>query len=97
LAVEVTERPFLQNVGTQLEKLWTQTLIKHEVSISADTSSLGECEMWWMSQDEGSDRQSRSLVHASAMGVEDARMTSVLRREGEREVRWYEKFLRADE
>ena len=70
--------------------------IKNEVTTSANTSSSGGCEMQWMSQDEGSDRQSRCLV-CSVMGVEDARMTSVLRREGEREVRWYEKFLRADE
>src|SRR5882724_485836 len=42
-------------------------------------SSLGGCEMQWMSRDEGSDRQSRSLVCSSVMGVEDARMTSVKR------------------
>jgi len=97
LAVEVTERPFLQTIGTQLEKPWTQTQIKHEVTTLADTSSLGGCEMRWMIRDEGYDIQSRSLVCSSAMGVEDARMISVLRREGEREVRWNENFLRADE
>ena len=48
--------------------------------------------MRWMSRDEGSDRQSRSLVHSSVMGVEDARMTSVK----EREVRWYENISRAN-
>ena len=59
--------------------------IKHKVTTLADTSSLGGYEMWWMSQDEGSDRQSRSLVCSSVMGVEDARVTSVNReREGER-------------
>jgi len=31
------------------------------------------------------------------MGVEDARMTSVIEREREREFRWYENLLRADE
>ena len=60
--------------------------IKHEVTTLAHTSSSGGCEMWWMSRDEGSDRQSRSLVHSSVMGVEDPRMTSVIKREREREV-----------
>ena len=46
-----------------------------------------------MSLDEGSDRQARSLVHSSVMGVEDARMTFVK----EREVGWYENPSRADE
>jgi len=36
-----------------------------------------------MSQDEGSDRQSRSLVCSSVMGVKDARMTYVIERERE--------------
>src|SRR5882724_8464753 len=80
-AVEVTERPFLQKVGTQLEKLWTQTQIKHEVTTLPDMSSWGGCEMRWMSRDEGSNRQSRSLVHSSVMGVEDARMTFIRERE----------------
>jgi len=31
------------------------------------------------------------------MGVEDARMTSVIERERERGVGWYENLLRADE
>src|SRR5882724_10024883 len=53
--------------------------IKHAVTALADMSSSGGCEMRWMSQDEGSDRRSRSLVHSSVMGVEDARMTSVKR------------------
>src|SRR5882724_6118385 len=53
--------------------------IKHTVTTSADTSSSGGCEMRWMSRDEGSDRQSRSLVRSSVMGVEDARMTSIKR------------------
>ena len=58
--------------------------IKHKVTTLANTCSLGRCEMWWMSQDEGSDRQSRSLVCSSVMGVKDARMTSVNReKEGE--------------
>ena len=68
-----------------------------KVTTSADPSSLGGCEMQWMSQEVGSDRRSRSLVCSSVTGVEDARMISVLRREGEREVRWNENFLRADE
>ena len=68
--------------------------IKHEVTTSANMSSLGGCEMWWMSQDEGSDRQSRSLVCSSVMGIKDARMTSVNR---EREVGWYKDLSRADE
>ena len=57
--------------------------IKHEVTTLADTSSLGGCEMQWMSRDEGSDRQSRSLVCSSVMGVKDARMTSVNRERGQ--------------
>jgi len=56
LAVEVTERPFLQKVGTELANPWTRMQIKHEVTTLADMSSLGGCEMQWMSQDEGSDR-----------------------------------------
>jgi len=91
-AVEVTERPFLQKVGMQLANPWTRMQIKYKVTTLADTSSLGGCEMWWMSRDEGSDRQSRSLVHSSVMGVEDARMTSV-----NREVGWYGNLSRADE
>src|SRR5882724_2974207 len=67
--------------------------IKHTVTTSADMSSLGGCEMRWMSQDEGSDRRSRSLVCSSVMGVKDARMTFIK----EREVRWYENLSRADE
>ena len=86
----------LQKVGTQLAKPWTQTQINHKVTTLANTSPLGGCEMWWMSQDEGSDRQSRSLVCSSVMGVEDARMTSVKRERGG-EVGWYENLLRADE
>jgi len=30
------------------------------------------------------------------MGVEDSRMTSVIKRERERKVRWYENLLRVD-
>src|SRR5882724_2786708 len=67
--------------------------IKHAVTTSADTSSLGGCEMRWMSRDEGSDKRSRSLVCSSVMGVEDARMTSVK----EREIGWCENLLRANE
>jgi len=67
--------------------------IKHEVTTSADTSSSGGCEMQWMSREEGSDRQSRSLVHSSVIGVEDARVTSVR----EREIGQYENLSRADE
>src|SRR5882724_7829507 len=67
--------------------------IKHAVTTSADTSSLGGCEMRWMSRDEGSDRQSRSLVHSSVMGVEDARMTFIR----EREIGWCKNLSRADE
>src|SRR5882724_3315950 len=67
--------------------------MKHAVTTSADMSSLGGCEMQWMSQDEGSDRRSRSLVRSSVMGVEDARMTSVK----EREIGWCENLSRADE
>ena len=58
--------------------------IKHEVTTLADMSSSGGCEMQWMSQDEGSNRRSRSLVHSTVMGVKDARMTSVIEGEGER-------------
>src|SRR5882724_11375855 len=75
----MTERPFLQKVGMQLAKLWTQTQIKHAVTTSANMSSLGGCEMRWMSRDEGSDRRSRILVCSSVMGVKDARMTSIKR------------------
>ena len=67
--------------------------IKHTVTTSANTSSLGGCEMRWMSRDEGSDRRSRSLVRSSVMGVKDARMIFVK----EREVGWYENLSRADE
>src|SRR5882724_7901743 len=67
--------------------------IKHAVTTSADMSSLGGCEMRWMSLYEGSDRRSRSLVCSSVMGVKDARMTFIK----EREVRWYENLSRADE
>ena len=56
LAVEVTERPFLQKVGMQLANPWTRTQIKHKVTTLANMSSSGGCEMQWMSQDEGSDR-----------------------------------------
>ena len=51
--------------------------------------------MWWISQDEGYDRQSRSLACSSVIGVKDARMTAIIERE--RELRWYEDLLRADE
>src|SRR5882724_13490398 len=57
------------------------------------TSSSGGCETQWMSRDEGSDRQSRSLVCSSVIGVEDARMTSIK----EREIGWCENLSRADE
>ena len=87
------QRSFLQKVGTQLAKPWTRTQIKHAVTTSADMSSLGGCEMRWMSRDEGSDRWSRSLVCSSVMGVEDARMTFV----EEREIGWCEILSRADE
>jgi len=80
----VTEIFLLQKVGTQLGKPWTQMQIKHELSTLADMSSSREYEMQWISQEEGSNRRSRSLVHSSVMGVEDARMTSVIEREGER-------------
>ena len=83
------ERPFLQKVGMQLADLWTLMQIKHEVTTLADISSLGGCETQWISQDEGSDRRSRSLVCSSVMGVEDARVTSVIERERERELGWY--------
>src|SRR5882724_5564549 len=53
--------------------------IKHTVTTSTNMSSSGGCEMQWMSQDEGSDRRSRSLVCSSVMGVKDARMTSIKR------------------
>src|SRR5882724_8512326 len=53
--------------------------IKHTVTTLANISSLGGCEMRWMSRDEGSDRRSKSLVCSSVMGVEDARMTSIKR------------------
>src|SRR5882724_9498621 len=68
---------------------WMQ--IKHAVTTLADMSSLGGCEMQWMSRDEGSDRQSRSLVHSSVMGVKDARMTFIR----EREIRWCKKSLKS--
>ena len=68
--------------------------IKHEVTTSANNSSSRGCEMWWMSQDEGSDRRSKSLVCSSVIGVEDARMTAVIERKG---TRWYENLLRSDE
>jgi len=55
--------------------------IKHELILSADTSFRRGCEMQWISQDEGSDRQSRSLVCSSVIGVEDARMTAIIERE----------------
>ena len=55
--------------------------IKHELSLSADMSISRGCETWWISQDEGSDRQSRSLVCSSVIGVEDARMTAIIERE----------------
>ena len=55
--------------------------IKHELSTLANTSSSKGCEMWWISQGEGFDRQSRSLVHSSVIGVEDARMTAEIERE----------------
>ena len=75
-------------------KLWTQMQIKHELITLANMSSLRGCEIQWISQDKGSERQSRSLVHSSVIGIEDARMTVVYR---ERELRWYEDLLRADE
>ena len=70
----------------KLAKPWTQTQIKHKLSTSANMSSLRGCETWCVSQDEGSDRQSRNLVCSSVMGVKDARMTFVIERErqGER-------------
>ena len=73
--------------------LWTQMQIKHAVTTSADMSPLGECEMQWMSWDEGSDRRSRSLICSSVMGVKDARMTFCK----EREVGWCKNLSRADE
>jgi len=84
------ESPLLQKVGTQLAKLWTWTQIKHAVTTSADTSSSGGSEMQWMSRDEGSDRQSRSLVCSSVMEVEDARMTFIR----EREIGWCKNLSR---
>jgi len=78
----------------QLAKQWTQMQVKHEVTTLANMSSLRGCEMWWISQYEGSERQSRSLVCSSGIGVKDARMTAIYR---VRELRWYEDLLRADE
>jgi len=48
--------------------LSSQLLMKHAVPTLANASSSGGCEMRWMSLDEGSDRQSRSLVCSSVMG-----------------------------
>src|SRR5882724_2725788 len=67
--------------------------IKHAVTTLADMSSLGGCEMQWMSRDEGSDRRSRSLVRSSVMGVKDARMTFVR----ERKIGWCKNLSRANE
>ena len=53
--------------------------VKHEVTTLANMSSLRGCEMWWISQYEGSERQSRSVVCSSIMGVEYAKMTAVYR------------------
>ena len=83
LAEIVTERSILQKVGMQLAKMWTWMQIKHKLSTSADTSSWRGCEMQWISRDEGSDRQYRSLVCSSVIGVEDARMTAIIERERE--------------
>ena len=51
--------------------------------------------MRWMSQDEGSDRQSRSLVCSSVMGVEDARMTSIKERERSGDVKISQELMNA--
>ena len=59
----------LQKVGTQLAKPFTQMQIKHEVTTSADMSSLRGCEMQCINWDEGSERWSRSLVCSSVIGI----------------------------
>jgi len=62
----------------------------------AEVCQQGHMSVTGRNRDEGSDRRSRSLVHSSVMGVEDARLTSVERERGG-EVGWYENLSRADE
>jgi len=70
-------------------KTWTGMQIKHAMTtrlihlLRVDVRPMDE-------RDEGSDRQSRSLVPSSVMGVKDARMTSVK----EREIGWCENLSR---
>jgi len=66
--------------------------IKHAVTTSADMSSLSGCEMRWMSVDEGSDRQSRSLVCSCDRG---RRCQDDFHKE--REIKWCKNLSRADE
>ena len=74
-AVFMTERPLLQKVGLQVVKLWTQMQMKHEVFSLVNVSSLDGCEIWWISQDEGSEIQSKSLICSCVSVYEEARMT----------------------
>ena len=60
---------FWKKLWLQDAKPWTQMQMKQKVFISADVSSLEGCAMQWISQEEGSVRQSMSLVCSSMTGV----------------------------
>ena len=70
---------FWQKLELQDVKSWTWMQMRQEVFILANVSSSDGCAMWWISQEEGSEKQSMSLVCSSMTGVEVARMNAVSR------------------
>ena len=79
LAVSLTKGAFLQKLLLQVEKPWTWIQMKQEVFGLAHVSSLDGCDMWWISQEEGSERRLMGLICSSVTGVKVARMNGVSR------------------